>query len=88
MDFLITLPPDVIRKQIIDAYVADILEGNTELSNVSVIVNDLLSKGYNRLGINCLFMHETTAKFIKNKIRLKRDSEFISAAFSFPICLN
>lgn len=88
MDFLITLPPELVRTKIIDAYVDDIVSGNSELPHVNRLVNELIAQGYNRMGISCLFMHETTVKFIRNKIRLKIDSDFINAAFAFPLCQN
>ena len=88
MDFLITLPPDVIRNKIIDVYVADFLNEDQEFKEFRKLVVDLISKGYNRNGITCLILHESTQKFIKNKIVLRKDSPFLQAALANPISLN
>jgi len=88
MDFLITLPPDVIRNKIIDVYVADFLNEDQEFKVFRKLVVDLISEGYNRNGILCLILHESTQKFIKNKIVLRKDSPFLQAALANPISLN
>jgi hypothetical protein len=88
MDFLITLPPDVIRNKIIDAFVTDFVKGDHHFHSCRKLINELLAEGYSRNGITCLFLHESTQKFIKNKIVLKKDSTFLQAALANPICLN
>lgn len=88
MDFLIKLPPDVIRNKIIDAYVADFLNEDQDFNDFRKLINELIVEGYNRNGITCLILHESTQKFIKNKIILKKDSPFLHAALANPISLN
>ncbi len=88
MNILITLPPDVIRNKIIEVYVTDFLNVDQDFKEFRKLVVDLISEGYNRDGITCLILHESTQKFIKNKIVLRKDSPFLQAALAKPISLN
>ncbi|TNE72412.1 hypothetical protein EP331_07185 [bacterium] len=88
MNLLIQLPPEVKRKEMIEAWVSAFVNQENGFDNFQQIVHELIDEGYSSHGINCFFLHESTQKFIKNKIVLKRNTPFIEAALFHPISLN
>lgn len=88
MNFLIQLPPEIARKQMIDAWVQCFLSNENAFDEFNSLVAKMVEAGSSVHGISCFFIHDSTQKVIKNKIVLKRQSPFIEAALFHPICLN
>lgn len=88
MQIVIQLPPEIKRNEMIEAWVSGIINQENGFTDFQQLVNKLIDEGYSGLGINCFFLHETTQKFIKNKIVLRKHTPFIEAALYHPISLN
>ena len=88
MNFVIQLPPEIVRNQMIEAWVSGLIDSEADFTRYQELVRKVIEEGYSSHGINCFFMHESTQKFIKNKIILKRHTQFIEAALFHPICQN
>lgn len=88
MQIVIQLPPEIKRNEMIEAWVTGIINQENGFTDFQQLVNKLIDEGYSGLGINCFLLHETTQKFIKNKIVLRKHTPFIEAALYHPISLN
>lgn len=88
MNFLIQMPPEIIRDKMIEAWVKGFESTEIGFYEYQELMPKLISEGYSCHGISCFFLHKSTQKFIKNKIMLRRKTPFIEAAIFHPICLN
>jgi len=86
MNLIIKLPPKEEREEMINAWIDGLI--NSDYENFSEKVDDMLHDGFSTHGITCLFLHETTAKLVCNRVSENTDSQWIEAALGSPICLN
>lgn len=86
MNLIINLPPKEDREDLINAWVEGLIKN--DYSRYYSKVNETLEEGFNTHSVNCLFIHESTARLVRSRVEERQDSPWISVAFSSPICLN
>lgn len=86
--FKIQLPPEAERLEIARAWVDSVLSANQNYDDFFEIVGKIIDAGYSNHGISCFIMHDTTQRFIRNRINMERKSDWLIPILESPICLN
>lgn len=88
MQFLIQLPPEEDRLELINLWIEGFLSENHSYRAYKNKVKDLIDRGYSHHGLSVFMLHNQTHNFIAERIKLELDSPLREAIIGLPISLN
>lgn len=88
MQFLIQLPPEKDRLDLINSWVEGFTSEDHDFKPFDEKVKELIDRGYSHHGLTVFMLHNQTHQFVADRLKLEIESPVRDAITALPISLN
>ena len=88
MQFLIQLPPEQDRLELINSWVVGFISEDHNFQAFDNKVKELINRGFSHHGLTVFMLHNQTHEFIADRLKMEIQSPMSDAITALPISLN